>query len=46
MKKSDQFSPTKFSNAFEMLGTYAANLLGQPWRKEFKEIRVRIIIKI
>lgn len=25
-----------------MLGMYAANLIGQPWRKEFKEIRVPI----
>jgi len=34
------FSLTKFCHAWEMLGSYAANLIGQPWRKEFKEIRL------
>ena len=36
------FSLSKFCHAWEMLGMYAANLIGQPWRKEFKEIRVPI----
>lgn len=40
LQKGDHFSPGKFGHAWEMLGTYAANLLKQPWRKEFKEIRV------
>ena len=39
-KSKEQFSLSKFSQAWEMLGMYAANLLGQPWRKEFREIRV------
>lgn len=34
------FSLSKFSQAWEVLGKYAADLLGQPWRKEFREIRV------
>jgi len=34
------FSLSKFCHAWEMLGMYAANLIGQPWRKEFKEIRL------
>ena len=34
------FSALKASQAFEALETYAANLLNQPWRKEFKEIKV------
>ena len=41
LNKSDQFSPAKFAHAWEMLGAYAGNLLKQPWRKEFKEIRVK-----
>jgi spermatogenesis-associated protein 2 len=41
-KSKEQFSLAKFSQAWEMLGMYAANLLSQPWRKEFREIRVNI----
>ncbi len=40
-KSGEHFSSAKLSHAWEMLGTYAAKLLGQPWRKEFKEIRVK-----
>nr|CAH0108682.1 unnamed protein product [Daphnia galeata] len=40
LRQSDQFSPNRFRHAWEMLATYAANLLGQPWRKEFNEIRL------
>ena len=39
-KQAVDFSLTKFCHAWEMLGMYASNLLSQPWRKEFKEIRV------
>eukprot|EP00095_Tigriopus_kingsejongensis_P011905 maker-scaffold111_size354240-snap-gene-2.28 protein:Tk11905 transcript:maker-scaffold111_size354240-snap-gene-2.28-mRNA-1 annotation:"protein tamozhennic" len=33
------FSAVKAAQAFEALETYAANLLNQPWRGEFKEIK-------
>lgn len=44
LRRSEQFSPNRFRHAWEMLATYAANLLGQPWRKEFNEIRVSLTI--
>ena len=34
------FSGVKAAQAFTALENYAANLLNQPWRKEFKEIKV------
>ena len=34
------FSAVKAAAAFEAIEKYAANLLNQPWRKEFKEIKV------
>ncbi|XP_032786556.2 LOW QUALITY PROTEIN: uncharacterized protein LOC116923801 [Daphnia magna] len=40
LRRSEQFSPNRFRHAWEMLATYAANLLSQPWRKEFNEIRL------
>jgi len=33
------FSAVKAAAAFEAIEKYAANLLNQPWRKEFKEIK-------
>jgi hypothetical protein len=36
------FSGLKAARAFEALETYTANLLNQPWRKEFREIKVSI----
>ena len=35
------FSAVKAAAAFQAIEKYAANLLNQPWRKEFKEIKVR-----
>ena len=35
------FSALRAGQAFEALEMYAANLLNQPWREEFKEIKVR-----
>ena len=35
-----EFSAIKASQAFKALEQYAAHLLNQPWRKEFKEIKV------
>ena len=37
------FSALKAARAFEAIEKYAANLINQPWRKEFKEIKVRCI---
>lgn len=34
------FSALKAARAFEAVEKYAANLINQPWRKEFKEIKV------
>ena len=34
------FSALKAARAFEAIEKYAANLINQPWRKEFKEIKV------
>ena len=34
------FSALKAASAFEAIEKYAANLINQPWRKEFKEIKV------
>ena len=34
------FTASKAAQAFAALELYAANLLNQPWRKEFKEIKV------
>ena len=33
------FSALSASSAFEALETYAANLINQPWRKEFREVK-------
>ncbi|TRY62030.1 hypothetical protein TCAL_09093 [Tigriopus californicus] len=33
------FSALKAAQAFEALETYAANLINQPWRPEFKEVK-------
>ena len=38
------FSALKAARAFEAIEKYAANLINQPWRKEFKEIKVRKFI--
>ena len=35
------FSALKAARAFEAIEKYAANLINQPWRKEFREIKVR-----
>ena len=40
------FSAVKAAAAFEAIEKYAANLLNQPWRKEFKEIKVSHILQI
>ena len=37
------FSALKAARAFEAIEKYAANLINQPWRKEFREIKVRNI---
>ena len=37
------FSALKAARAFEAIEKYAANLINQPWRKEFKEIKVSCI---
>ena len=34
------FSALKAASAFEAIEKYAANLINQPWRKEFKTIKV------
>ena len=34
------FSALKAAQAFKALEEYAANLINQPWRKEFKDIKV------
>lgn len=34
------FSALKAAQAFEAIEVYAANLLNQPWRKEFKQIKL------
>ena len=39
-----EFSALSAARAFEALETYAANLLNQPWRQEFKEIKVRTVL--
>jgi spermatogenesis-associated protein 2 len=36
------FSALKAASAFEAIEKYAANLINQPWRKEFKTIKVNI----
>ena len=36
------FSALKAARAFEAIEKYAANLINQPWRKEFKEIKVSL----
>lgn len=36
------FSALKAARAFEAIEKYAGNLINQPWRKEFKEIKVRM----
>ena len=35
------FSALKAASAFEAIEKYAANLINQPWRKEYKVIKVR-----
>ena len=35
------FSALKAARAFEAIEKYASNLINQPWRKEFREIKVR-----
>ena len=37
------FSALKAARAFEAIEKYAANLINQPWRKEFKEIKVSLV---
>ena len=37
------FSALKAARAFEAIEKYAANLINQPWRKEFKEIKVSFV---
>jgi hypothetical protein len=37
---TDRFSAVKAAGAFEAVETYASNVINQPWRKEFKEIKV------
>jgi hypothetical protein len=34
------FSALSAARAFESIEKYAANLINQPWRKEFREIKV------
>ena len=36
------FSALTAARAFEAIEKYAANLINQPWRKEFREIKVRV----
>ena len=36
------FSALKAARAFEAIEKYAANLINQPWRKEFREIKVKL----
>ena len=38
------FSALKAARAFEAIEKYAANLINQPWRKEFREIKVKNIV--
>ena len=40
------FSALKAARAFEAIEKYAANLINQPWRKEFKEIKVKFVLSI
>ena len=35
------FSALSAARAFEAIEKYAANLINQPWRKEFREIKVQ-----
>ncbi len=35
------FSALTAARAFEAIEKYAANLINQPWRKEFREIKVQ-----
>ena len=37
------FSALKAARAFEAIEKYAANLINQPWRKEFEEIKVSLV---
>jgi spermatogenesis-associated protein 2 len=40
------FSALKAARAFEAIEKYASNLINQPWRKEFKEIKVSLVYYI
>lgn len=37
----ENFSAYRASTAFNAIARYAANLIAQPWRKEFRTIKVR-----
>ena len=38
------FSALKAASAFEAIEKYAANLINQPWRKEYKTIKVQFTL--
>ena len=38
------FSALKAASAFEAIEKYAANLINQPWRKEYKIIKVQLAL--
>ena len=40
------FSALKAASAFEAIEKYAANLINQPWRKEYKIIKVRFTLTV
>lgn len=42
-KKKD-FSAYKAANGWNTIQIYAGNLLSQPWRKEYRQIKVEICV--
>lgn len=38
--QKEDFSGYRAASAWNAIGMYAANLLAQPWRKEYKEMKV------
>ena len=38
------FSAHNAACAFDSLGQYAVNLISQPWRREYREVKVKLII--
>ena len=46
VETKDNFSAYRASTAWNAIARYAANLVSQPWRKEFSVIKVRFWIKL